>query len=87
MWFLENVWHHIKNYGYKLYIVGKNPSDSIKKFEDSNVVITGYVDDINEYIELCDFSIITSFIWWRNEGENIRMYGEKYANNIYHHRC
>ncbi|MBC5628074.1 glycosyltransferase [Clostridium sp. NSJ-6] len=62
LWFLENVWHHIKNYGYKLYIVGKNPSDSIKKFEDSNVVITGYVDDINEYIELCDFSIVPLFI-------------------------
>lgn len=61
-WFLKNVWGSIKDEGYKLYIVGKNPSDRIKQFESDNVIITGYVDDINEYIDLCDISVVPLFI-------------------------
>ena len=62
LWFLENVWSKLQEDGYKLYIVGKNPSNEIIKYKSSSVIVTGYVDDINEYIEKCDFCIVPLFI-------------------------
>lgn len=62
LWFLENVWGKLQKDGYKLYIVGKNPSNEIIKYRSSSVIVTGYVDDINEYIEKCDFCIVPLFI-------------------------
>lgn len=64
LWFIENVWDDlIKIYpNIKLYIVGKNPSESIKKYECNNIVITGYVEDVNKYIEECDICIVPLFI-------------------------
>jgi len=34
----------------KLYIVGNNPPDSIRRLANERIVVTGYVDDIREYI-------------------------------------
>lgn len=62
LWFLENVWDEIDNGEYNLFIVGKNPPEEIKKYKSKNIIITGYVEDINEYIEKCDFSIVPLFI-------------------------
>jgi glycosyltransferase involved in cell wall biosynthesis len=35
----------------KLYIVGKNPPSQMKKFENSNIVITGFVNDIRPFVQ------------------------------------
>lgn len=63
IWFLKNVMPKL-NERYQLYIVGKDPSREIleesEKFK--NVTITGYVDDVNEYIELCDLMVVPIFI-------------------------
>lgn len=65
-WFVENVIpelekQHIK---YKLYIVGKNPCQELINCcsKNDNIEITGYVDDINEYIEKSDIMIAPIFI-------------------------
>lgn len=64
VWFLENVWNELKvtNPDMKIYIVGKNPSNKIKEFKDEDIIVTGYVDDINVYIEKCDACIVPLFI-------------------------
>ncbi len=36
----------------KFYIVGKNP-EKIKKYEDKNIIITGFVPDLKEYFSRC----------------------------------
>lgn len=64
IWFLNNVWPLIikSNRKIKLYIVGKNPSDEIKKMSSDRVIVTGYVDDVNKYIEICNVCIVPLFI-------------------------
>lgn len=53
MHFYQNMFHQLKN-KYPLvrwYIVGANPSEDVKKLDDGkNIVVTGFVDDIREYI-------------------------------------
>ncbi len=34
----------------KLYIVGRGPSPVVQKLQSENVIVTGFVDDIREYI-------------------------------------
>lgn len=64
LWFLKNVWPLIikGNKEIKLYIVGKNPSDEIMKMNNDRVIVTGYVDDVNKYIEICNVCIVPLFI-------------------------
>ncbi|MBK1813887.1 glycosyltransferase [Clostridium sp. YIM B02505] len=63
-WFLDNVWTDMKKTyeDLNLYIVGKNPSESILKQSSDSVIVTGYVDDVNEYIEKCDLCVVPLFI-------------------------
>ncbi|MCM3663641.1 glycosyltransferase family 4 protein [Mesobacillus subterraneus] len=61
-WFMENVWGEI-NENCKIYIVGSNPPALIKNYHNNkNVFVTGYVDDVNDYIEICDISIVPLFV-------------------------
>lgn len=64
LWFLENVWEKVidKYNDVKLYIVGKNPGENIMKYESNKVIVTGYVEDVNDYIEKCDVCIVPLFI-------------------------
>ncbi|ETJ20633.1 Glycosyl transferase group 1 [human gut metagenome] len=64
LWFLKNVWKDILkiNSDMKLYIVGNNPSDEIKSYSSENVIVTGYVDSVDEYIEKCDICVVPLFI-------------------------
>jgi len=39
--------------GSKLYIIGNNPSSKLQKHASDRVVITGYVENINEYLQEC----------------------------------
>lgn len=62
-WFLDEVLEEL-NDDIELYIVGKDPDNDIieksKKF--NNIKITGYVDDVNDYFDLCDLMIVPIFI-------------------------
>lgn len=62
-WFMENVWNKLNPDEYELYIVGGNPPSFIKSYNNNtNVFVTGYVDDVDKYIEKCDVSIVPLFI-------------------------
>ncbi|WP_027636812.1 glycosyltransferase [Clostridium butyricum] len=64
LWFLNNVWKDILKYNsdIKLYIVGNKPSEEIRSYSSENVIVTGYVESVDEYIEKCDVCIVPLFI-------------------------
>ncbi|ASW42459.1 glycosyltransferase [Clostridium isatidis] len=62
-WFLENVFNKVKD-DIELYIVGKDPDTELLELckNLNNVTITGYVEDVNQYYEICDVMIVPIFI-------------------------
>lgn len=53
LWFCNQVFPQIKQQlpQIKLYLVGNNPPTSIQKLADSkNIIVTGFVEDVREYI-------------------------------------
>ena len=57
--FLERIWPKLqKILSCKLYIVGINPPDSIKKFSSKFVIVTGYVPNLQEYYDKCRVFIV-----------------------------
>lgn len=65
-WFVKRVIPKMENkkIDYNLFIVGKDPSSSLKDLcsKYKNITITGYVENINKYIEICDIMIVPIFI-------------------------
>ncbi len=65
IWFLEKVVPKLvkENIDFELYVVGKNPSERLKNLASqyTNIYITGYVDSVAEYYDLCDFMIVPLF--------------------------
>ncbi|AGX45194.1 glycosyltransferase [Clostridium saccharobutylicum] len=65
-WFVDKVIPKLEqtNSNYKLFIVGKDPSESLmnKCKQNNKIIVTGYVDDVNEYIEKCDIMIVPIFV-------------------------
>jgi len=53
IWFCKKIFPYlIKKYPkLKFYIVGRNPTPSIKKLSNPNIIITGYVEDIRPYYQ------------------------------------
>ncbi|MDP2806838.1 MAG: glycosyltransferase family 4 protein, partial [bacterium] len=51
-WLLKQVWPLIKKQSpqAKFYIVGNKPPSWLQKFNDPNVIVTGWVPDVREYI-------------------------------------
>ena len=43
---------------YKLYIVGSNPSAKISKFQDNNIIVTGFVEDPTPFFEKAEIGIV-----------------------------
>jgi glycosyltransferase involved in cell wall biosynthesis len=64
LWFVENVFLEIQKEfpETKLYIVGKNPSKKILTLKGDNIIVTGLVDNVVDYINLCSISIVPIFI-------------------------
>jgi len=56
VWFMKNVFNEL-NQDIKFVIVGINPTDKIKQYENDRVEITGYIDDPYEMLNSC-FAII-----------------------------
>ena len=48
-WFIQNVFYSIENLGLKLIIIGGNPDHSLKQYENKNIVLKGFVDDISPF--------------------------------------
>lgn len=65
-WFIKKVVPLLdkEDFNYTLYIVGKDPSDELKSISKlrKNIIVTGYVEDVNKYIKKCDFMIVPLFI-------------------------
>lgn len=66
IWFILNVIPIIEreNIKYKLFIIGKNPSDRLKKISSyyKDIIITGYVESLEKYYNMCDCAIVPLFI-------------------------
>lgn len=64
LWFIKNVWNDIKESipNAKLYVVGSNPSKEILAYSSPNIIVTGYVNSVDEYIEKCDVCVVPLFI-------------------------
>ena len=60
IWFIENVFYKLDN-RYNFYIVGKNPSDCIKRYSSERIIVTGRVESVNSYIEKSDIMLIPMF--------------------------
>lgn len=64
VWFLNNVVNKMRknDIPFELYIVGKNPGNDIVKYHNNkDIIVTGYVEDVDEYIERCDFVVVPIF--------------------------
>lgn len=65
-WFVKHVVPLLEQRGipFQLYIVGKNPSLELKKLceRNSNSILTGYVEDIDEYYQKADVMVVPLFI-------------------------
>lgn len=74
IWFLNNVMPILdkESFQFTLYIVGKNPSKEVRKLAEqySNIVITGYVESVDEYYDLCDCMIVPLFI---GSGQRVKL--------------
>jgi glycosyltransferase involved in cell wall biosynthesis len=58
-WFVKDIFPGItgKKPGAKLYIVGANPSESLKKLGNNNIIITGFVEDPLPYFEKAKLAV------------------------------
>lgn len=59
-WFVREVWHHVRKSSpaATLYIVGSKPSSMVQRLSRSpGVVVTGFVEDIRDYLSLADVCI------------------------------
>ncbi len=50
MWFVSKVWPLLKHAKVKLYIVGNEPGERVKSLAGEDIVVTGYVPDLRNYI-------------------------------------
>lgn len=59
-WFCEEIFPKIQKeiLDVKLYIVGKKPTDYIKKLKNENIIVTGEVDSVEEYLKLANVVIV-----------------------------
>lgn len=65
LWFLKNIMDRLSMAeDVELYIIGKNPSTELRKeaARHKNVYVTGFVDSLDEYFDLCDVMISPIYI-------------------------
>lgn len=60
IFFLERIWNSIRNKDTYFYIIGANPSEKLKELSSKyeNVILTGFVDDVEKYFSLLDIGVI-----------------------------
>lgn len=59
-WFCKDILPLIKNKinDVKFYIVGKNPTNQVKSLENNSVIVTGKVENMKEYFNKTNLSVI-----------------------------
>ena len=74
IWFLSKVVPQLdkRKLEYRVFIVGKNPSSEVKKLAEQhdNIVVTGYVDSVDEYYNKCDCMVVPLFI---GSGQRVKL--------------
>jgi len=63
LWFLEKVWPKVKNNfpDAKIFIIGRKPPNTIKRYASRNVIVAGEVDDVKQAIARADIFIAPLF--------------------------
>ncbi|MGU8583467.1 glycosyltransferase family 4 protein [Clostridium perfringens] len=64
LWFLKNVIPILRDekINFKFYIVGKGANEEINYYNNGkDIIILGFVEDLNEYFNLCDCMIVPIF--------------------------
>lgn len=54
---LIRIFQEIDSLNYKLYIIGAHPSPELQGQQKDNIIITGFVDDINACIDQCEIAV------------------------------
>ncbi len=62
----------------KFYIVGNNPTEKIKSLASKDIIVTGWVPDVKEYLNKCRLEIVPLRFGAGNKGK----VGEALANGI-----
>lgn len=64
IWFANNILSVLDKEQFDVYIVGKNPSEQLKKLASGydNVHVEGFVRDVEPYFEKCDYMVVPLFI-------------------------
>jgi GT2 family glycosyltransferase/glycosyltransferase involved in cell wall biosynthesis/radical SAM superfamily enzyme YgiQ (UPF0313 family)/MoaA/NifB/PqqE/SkfB family radical SAM enzyme/cytochrome c-type biogenesis protein CcmH/NrfG len=59
LYFCSEIWPQIINSipEVKLFIVGNQPPEQIKRLAADNIIVTGYVPDISAYLNVCRISV------------------------------
>lgn len=74
LWFMDNVYRKIleTNQNIELYVVGKNPSTQVIGLAKTlhNITVTGYVDSVDPYYEMCDLMVVPLFV---GSGQRIKI--------------
>lgn len=62
-WFIEEVFPILikKDPRYRLFVVGKGPSEEMKSMERDNIIFTGSVPTVNKYLKKSDFLVVPTF--------------------------
>lgn len=60
IWFVQNVLPKIKEQinNVKFYVVGKDPISKLKEILNPDVIVTGYVDDLDSYYRMADLVVV-----------------------------
>lgn len=74
LWFMDNVYRKMleTNQNIELYVVGKNPSIQVIELAKTlhNITVTGYVDSVDPYYEMCDLMVVPLFV---GSGQRIKI--------------
>lgn len=60
LYFVKEIFPSIKEKlpDVKFYVVGNNPTEKIKALTSNNIIITGWVPDVKEYIDKCRVEVV-----------------------------
>lgn len=57
-YFMNSIWPYVNKENVKFYIIGSNPTEKIKSYKSNSVIVTGFVQNPNEYFEMMDISVV-----------------------------
>lgn len=50
VWFIENVFCELSEYGFEFVVIGNRPNDELKKYHDGKtIIVTGFVEDVSSW--------------------------------------